>query len=333
MITRFLVACAVLILSAMLAVSWMTGLKGSSPGTSPRGVHRDSEEIAQDLADTVKELSFEIGPRSFHRFGSLQRAANTVDDMLVAMGYTVEHHDMEVRGKKLSNLAVDVPGSTAKNQIVLLGAHYDSYLSSPGADCNGSGVAVLLELADRMRRSQPVRTIRFVFLANGERPWQGTEEQGSKQYAAFVKERGDSIELALLLDAVGYYSKEEGSQSFPFPLSMCYPKRGDFVAFFGTPRAKKAVQEVLTRWSTLASLPAEGGALPAWFPGIYGADHAAFADQGYTAILVTDTAENRWTDARTNYDACVQLDYPSMAALTLGLEALVMDVARSGLPE
>jgi len=90
------------------------------------------------------------------------------------------------------------------------------------------------------------------------------------------------------------------------------------------------VQQLLARWPALCTLPAEGGAVPGWFPGIHGGDHLPFVDAGYPAVLITDTAESRWPDARTSYDSCARLDYSSMARLTLGLQALVLDVAASG---
>jgi hypothetical protein len=330
MITRFLIATALLILTLTSAIAWMTGVKGSPGLGSPDAPSAEEKKLAENLSDTVKELSFEIGARSWNRFGSLQRASERVEEMLDSFGYKVDVQSYEMQGKRVENLVVETPGTTLPQEVVLIGTHYDSYLASPGADCNASGVAVAVELARLLRHSQVARTLRFVFFTNGESPWQGTEFMGSAHYAAAAKARGDSIELALLLDSVGYYSQNVGSQSFPFPLSSCYPKKGDFVAFFGTFTGKKVVQQLLARWPSLSTLPAEGGAVPGWFPGIHGADHLSFVDAGYPAVLVTDTAESRWPDARTSYDACSRLDYASMARLTLGLKGLVLDVAASG---
>ncbi len=330
MITRFLIVCSLIVLGTGLAIAWMTGVKGASGTGAASTTSSDEDRLSESLNDTVKELSFEIGARSLNRFSSMQKAVDRIGQVLRSFGYTVEPQTLVLQGKRVENLVVQVPGSTMANEIVLVGAHYDSYLTTPGANCNASGVAVLIELAKRLRSAHPTRTLRLAFFANGESPWQGTEFMGSRCYAEAAKERGDVIVLALLLDAVGYYSKEPDSQSFPFPLSTCYPKTGDFIAFFGTPTEKAVVRKLLASWPAHSSLPAEGGAVPAWFPGIHGADHLSFVDQGYPGILVTDTAESRWKDARTNYDSCARLDYASMARLTIGLEGLILEVAASG---
>lgn len=331
MITRFLIACALVIAALTMAVSWMTGVRGSSESTAVLASMDRDEKLEEVLRYTVQELSFEIGARSLNRYGQLQRSASFIEEVLKESGYQIQREEYELKGKTVANLVVEVKGSSAANEIVLVGAHYDSYLATPGANCNASGVAVLLELAERVRQHTPTRTIRMVFFVNGESPWRGTDLQGAVRYAADARKRGDDIEVALILDAVGFYSQTEGSQTFPFPLSQCYPTTGNFIAFFGTLDAKAAVQDLLNRWMAVASLPAEGGAIPAWFPGIHGDGHAAFADQGYTAVLVTDTAESRWKDARTVYDSCALLDYQSMSKLVVGLERLVLDVASSGL--
>jgi hypothetical protein len=216
-------------------------------------------------------------------------------------------------------------------QVVLLGAHYDSFRQSPGANCNSSGVAVLLELARMLRNENPVRTVRMVFFVNGESPWQGTEFQGASVYAQTAKERGDKIVVALMLDAVGYYTDQENSQKFIFPLNFSYPTKGNFVAFFGTPGHKELVGNLMDKWFGVANVPAQGGVFPSWLPGIHGADHEAFVAAGYPAIMITDTAESRWKDARSNFDSAAHLDYETMTRLTSGLARLVLELGRSGI--
>jgi len=54
------------------------------------------------------------------------------------------------------NLAVRLPGS--ERGTIVMGAHYDGYMSTPGADDNASGVAALLELARLTARSSHRKT-------------------------------------------------------------------------------------------------------------------------------------------------------------------------------
>lgn len=66
------------------------------------------------------------------------------------------------------NIIVEKPGKSDK--VLVLGAHYDSVELGDGAADNGSGVAVLLELAERLKTIETPYTLRFIFF--------GAEEDG-----------------------------------------------------------------------------------------------------------------------------------------------------------
>src|SRR5207302_4662143 len=74
--------------------------------------------------------------------------------------------DMPVR-----NIEVTVPGTTRPQEIVVIGAHYDSVRGAPGANDNGTGVAAVLELARMFKDVKPARTVRFVMFVNEEPPF------------------------------------------------------------------------------------------------------------------------------------------------------------------
>src|SRR5438552_6319945 len=78
------------------------------------------------------------------------------------------------------NTIAEIPGSDLKNEIVMLGAHLDSWHSGTGATDNGAGVAATMEAARILTalRLQPRRTIRIGL-------WSG-EEQGLLGSRAYV---------------------------------------------------------------------------------------------------------------------------------------------------
>ena len=82
MITRFLIACALVIAALTMAVSWMTGVRGSSDSTAVVASMDRDEKLEEMLRYAVQELSFEIGARSLNRYGQLQRAAGFIEDVL-----------------------------------------------------------------------------------------------------------------------------------------------------------------------------------------------------------------------------------------------------------
>jgi carboxypeptidase Q len=80
------------------------------------------------------------------------------------------------------NTVAEIPGTDKRDEIVLAGAHLDSWHTGTGATDNGAGSAVVMEAA-RILKSlgvKPRRTIRFVL-------WTG-EEQGLLGSNAYVKQ-------------------------------------------------------------------------------------------------------------------------------------------------
>jgi carboxypeptidase Q len=98
---------------------------------------------------------------------------------------------------KERNVVADLPGKAA-DDVVLLGAHYDSWDFAQGADDDGSGVAAVLEAARILKRLgiQPRRTIRFVFFS-------GEEEAtlGSRAYVAAHEKELDRHRAVLVMDS------------------------------------------------------------------------------------------------------------------------------------
>jgi hypothetical protein len=88
-----------------------------------------------------------------------------------ARNYLVEMFDSLSNGRveieiigDYRNVVARLPGYLpGDNPVFVLSAHYDSAASSPGANCDGSGIAVLLELADLM--SQYVWPLDIYFVA------------------------------------------------------------------------------------------------------------------------------------------------------------------------
>ena len=69
--------------------------------------------------------------------------------------------------------------STRPDELILVGAHYDTVDGSPGANDNGSAVAANLEMARAFREMKCDRTVRFAFFVNEEYPYFMTPGMGS----------------------------------------------------------------------------------------------------------------------------------------------------------
>jgi Zn-dependent M28 family amino/carboxypeptidase len=209
---------------------------------------------------------------------------------------------------------------TGRGELVI-GAHYDTVPGSPGADDNASGVAVLIELA---RMQLPAR---FVAFTNEEMPYFQSGEMGSHAWATRAKANGEKVKAMISLEMLGYYREERGSQQYPPPLSWFYPDRADFIAFVGDLGARSLVRPAIGAFRASTRFPSEGVAAPAAIPGVTWSDHWSFREQGFPAIMVTDTAFYRYPHYHLPSDTPEKLDYLRMARVTLGLAAVVKELA------
>jgi hypothetical protein len=267
------------------------------------------------------------GGRSLNRPETLAAAAGFVERALAGAGYTVARQRYEVRGRACDNLEVEVPGAALQDEIVVVGAHYDAVSDTTGADDNARGVAALLALARAFAGAHPARTLRFVAFANEEPPWFQTPEMGSVVYARRSHARGEHVAAMLSLETIGFYSDEPGSQKYPFPFGLFYPTTGDFIAFVGDTSSRALVRETVSSFRAAARFPSEGVAAPRFVPGAGWSDHWAFWQEGYPAVMVTDTALFRNPSYHRPEDTPDRLSYAPAARVVAGLERVVAELA------
>ena len=257
---------------------------------------------------------------------------------------TVEIHEFQVRGKTHQNLILNLPRNPSpspsptmrgepsspfprreggwgvrfspKTSPILIGAHYDAVPGSPGADDNGTGVAVLLELAREFASqplNYPVRIVAFDMEEYGL--------LGSEQYAEDLKQKGESLRLMLSLEMLGYCDSSPNSQLYPPGLKYFYPNQGNFIAFVGNlPTIPDLIS--LSRNMRKAGTPSQ--LLPVPNRGLMVrqtrlSDHAPFWDRGYRAMMVTDTAFLRNPHYHQNSDTIQTLDLDFLTGVCQGL--------------
>ena len=287
----------------------------------------DERVLEQELRTHVLMLAGEIGERNVDQYDNLQRAADYIRTHFQQSGYTVQAQSFEAAGKVCDNIEVEVRGTTKPEAIVLIGAHYDSVKGSPGANDNGSGVAAVLALARRLAQANPSKTLRFVAFVNEEPPYFQTPEMGSWVYARRSRERGEQITLMVSLETIGYYSEQPGSQQYPPPLGLLYPSTGNFVGFVSNVHNGAWVRNLIASFRRQAAFPSEGTAIWGGLPGIGWSDHWAFWEEGYPAIMVTDTALFRDPYYHTAQDTPEHIQYESFARVVSGLQGVIQDVA------
>jgi hypothetical protein len=290
-------------LLSILGYLVMIDLKPKVSQPAMRGESRAGwPELEHRLMQHVRVLGGSIGERHLHRPRALQAAADYIRRVWTEQGYAVSEEGYEVAGQPCANLVVEQRGSRDPWAIVLVGAHYDSVMGSPGANDNGTGVALLLEMSRVLKQERLSRTVRFVAFVNEEPPYFLTQQMGSRVHARQARRRGDAIVAMLSLETLGYYSSDRGSQRYPFPFGAFYPGTGNFLAVVGNLRSRGLVVDFLRHFMGGSDFPVEGVATFEWIPGINWSDHWSFWKEGYPALMLTDTAPFRYPEYHSARD-------------------------------
>jgi Zn-dependent M28 family amino/carboxypeptidase len=304
---------------------YMVKMPGASHAETLKPLSDDERVIANNLRKHVTAVASR--EHNFFNLSELAASALYIEKTFAESGHTVMSQRFRVEAVEMRNIEVEVAGGSRASEIVLIGAHYDSVAGSPGANDNGSGVAAMLELARLLKTSAPGRTLRFVAFVNEEPPFFMGDAMGSRQYTRRSKERGENVVAMFSLETIGYYSDEPGSQRYPFPLGLFYPSTGNFIGFVSNLSSRPLLREALASFRRHARIPSEGVAAPAWIPGIDWSDHRSFWQEGWPALMVTDSALYRYPHYHTGQDTPDKVDYERLARVVTGLHGMVRDLA------
>lgn len=300
------------------------------PGQSYQGQVISLDDVLRTSQDSlsrhVRILADEIGERNYQRPDALEQAAEYIEAQFSELGYNPVS---EIYSDKFyRNIIVNHYGKERRNEILLVGAHYDSVWLSPGADDNASGVAVLLEIARALEGERQQRTIRFVAFTNEEWPFFARKHMGSRINAENAVDRNEDIIGMISLEMLGYYSSEAGSQRYPKPLNYFYPDTGNFIAFVSNFSSRNFLHQAISEFREVGNFPSEGLIAPQFLvPDIRRSDNSAFWSHGFPAFMITDTANYRNRRYHRSTDRIDTLDYESMARVTRGLTAMIINLA------
>jgi Peptidase family M28 len=323
-----LIALAAISILAVCTVAGGLYWASSVPGISFRGPAPAATSEQKALAERLREHVVQLAKseRNVPRNAAgLENAARYIERQLTGFGYGIENQSYEAAGHSVRNITARFGGDSKETPTIVIGAHYDSFPGTPGANDNASGVAVLIELARQLRelRSQSAVRLRLVFFTNEEPPFFHTKLMGSFQYAKMLTENRERVNAMYSLETLGYYSNEPDSQEYAWPMGLVYPKQGDFVAFVAMTASRRLMQESIKAFREKAQIPSEGGAAPSFIEGTDYSDHWSFEQFKYPSIMITDTAEFRDPNYHRRTDTPDKLDYDKLSRVTQGVEAMI----------
>lgn len=324
-----------LLLIAGLAIS--ASALGQQPVPPAPIAGPESGVSTERMLDAIKALPTKRSSwgDDAHRKG-LRETEKLLAGKLAAMGHTPKLDPVDYIGHRVqdkeegqdapfNNIIVDIPGTTAREQVLVLSAHMDAVPISPGADDDGSGIAVLLEAARLLKDRPTQRSIRLILF--------NLEENGlvgSHSYTSRLKADTDAGKLGnervvgmISMDMLGFYSDAEGSQKSPIPSvgNFKAPTVGDFVGMAGLLRNRpfsQALDKAMKR-AEPALKTVVVDFLPIAPPDLLRSDHAPFLAIGVPAVILADTANFRNPNYHKATDTIDTLDMPRLTIAARGV--------------
>ena len=270
------------------------------------------------LQDIVKKLSIDFHPRNFRNTQNLEATVAYIQKHFEAAGGTVTIQAFEVSGSTYKNVRCHFGNSATPKVIV--GAHYDSHSNTPGADDNASGIAGLIELAYLLGDYAPDGNFELVAYPLEEPPHLATNYMGSHFHAETIRDEGAPVAGVIVLEMIGYFTDEFGSQDYPSLLfKLIYPNRGNFIAVVGKMNQRAYTKDVKIGMKGASELPVESINAPKGVSGIDFSDHRNYWKFGYDAVMITDTAFYRNTAYHESNDTWDRLDYEKMGQVVHGV--------------
>lgn len=151
----------------------------------------NSDLMNKELRDVLRNKGIIPGVHT-----RVQTAIDLVRDNPKELTLEIEQTELK---KQSHNVIAEIEGTTYKNEIITITAHYDSVEFSKGAYDNGAGSVLIMRLLEFFKNNPPKRTLRFI--------WCGSEERGllgSKAYvASLTEEELDKIIFNINVDVAG----------------------------------------------------------------------------------------------------------------------------------
>jgi Zn-dependent M28 family amino/carboxypeptidase len=281
--------------------------------------HRRPKRTDTAVADVLRGVSPErlhafVDMLAFPRHYVAERKANLrARDLLLRLLHNLGY--APVLQGTYDNIVVT--SGVDEGPCLLLGAHYDSVPGTPGADDNGSAVAVCLECARLVKEHQIGSTMIVLF---------NREEDGllgSREFVAHLAAQPAwAVEEAHVFEMVGFCTRARGSQRMPPGLpGVVAPDAGDFLGLLANRHSNAVAENLLTLAATyvpqfpVLALKIYLG-MERYFGHLHRSDHAPFWQAGLSAVMWTDTAEFRNPNYHRASDTPDTLDYGFLAQVT-----------------
>lgn len=282
---------------------------------------------------------------------ALERAADYIFNELTSLDYQVATPVFKEGDREFRNIVATRIGKGNPDERVIILAHYDTVETSPGADDNASGVAVLLELARILEPLEFSQTVQYVAVNLEELQREGPMETaglfGSRALAIQAEQQKWNIKGVIVLETIAYAGEQISQKILPGLLAVL-PEAvnflgesrneasasiaGNFLNVIGNTASaglvemfSQAIREHQIPFPMVPLLVPGNGEI---LPDTRRSDHSSFWDRGYQAVMLTDTANFRNPNYHQTSDTLETLNPTFVTQVCRTVAWVVVEAAR-----
>src|SRR4051794_34746034 len=110
---------------------WTMGMPGRSYHGALQPLRDDEREVSLRLRRDVEALASSIGARNTTRADALEEARRMVERTFSEAGHVPKALPFRVDDREVANIEVTIEGKSRRDEIVVVGAHYDTAFDAP----------------------------------------------------------------------------------------------------------------------------------------------------------------------------------------------------------
>jgi hypothetical protein len=236
----------------------------------------------------------------------------------------VEYQRVSSLAGNYNNIILNLGRDT--KEIFVIGIHYNLKDDASDKADNSTGIATLIELARKLSNAADSLRIRVVLVAYPLLKSQSIsiKNAGSYQHAVSLRNSSKNVRLMISLDNVGQFNNIKSDQKQPYKfLRLLHPDKDKSINLTGRLSDFSEIRHLKKSFSNATVLPLYSLNLPVSFSKTGSSDHNHYWQQGFPAVLISDTAKYPMSDKRQ--EIIQRFDYMKMAMLVQGLYQAVMD--------
>ena len=302
-------------LSIFLCTMLLTTSSWALPSITPAS--------SDNLKVYLEQIIGQQGHRHYKNREQLQRVSAWIKEQMRLFGIPCQYQNYMVNGLGYRNVVCTLTAGHADKVIV--GAHYDVFGETQGADDNASGVAGVIETARILSqlKSQLAHNVEFVFYTLQEPPFFKTEQMGSFVHAKSIQAQKNQIRGVYILEMIGFFD-ENLVQQYPTGLKWVYPQHGNFIAAVSNLQSYDMSAKYCESMRILDRLECQRLVAPSFIAGMEFSDHLNYWKFDIPAMMITDTGHFRNKHNHSATDTLKTLNIAKMANVINGLTYSLM---------